>query len=178
MELFILIFILVLFVISLFQIQKKTREAEASYTPPKSTAADPSIFRHYEACESLFTTRSELAFFHSLSRTLSAEYFVLAKPRLEDVIRVRKNLANRKLAFSLRGRVKSRHVDFLVIDSEGCPLMAIELDGPSHKSSSARAGDELKDGIFAASGLPLRRVKPGQNFADISADIFREIRAS
>lgn len=150
---------------------------KGQYKPPPSTMPDPGIFRHYEVKESLFVNRSELAFFHALARQLPPQYYLLTKPRLEDVIGVKADLPNPKLVFQLRGRVKSRHVDFLIIDESGRPLCAIELDGRSHNHKKASAGDTLKDGIFAASGLPLHRVIVGQDFAMAVQNIIAQISA-
>lgn len=147
----------------------------AELVQPKSSMPDPSIFVHYEAKTSLFSNRSELAFFHVLARALPPNFFLLTKPRLEDVIGVKKNLSNSKLAFQLRGRVKSRHVDFLVIDGHGKPYCGIELDGKSHKSEKAKAGDTLKNGIFEASSLTLHRVIVGQNFAAAAEEIVSKL---
>ena len=147
------------------------------YTPPQSSMPDPGIFRHYEAKPSLLINNSELAFFHALTRAVPPHFHILVKPRLEDVIGVKADLPNPKLAFQLRGRVKSRHVDYLIIDGRGKPLCAIELDGMSHKNKKAEAGDTLKDGIFAASGLPLHRVIVGQDFALAAKNIVAELRS-
>ncbi len=150
-------------------------KSKTKYVPPQSTMPDPGIFRHYEAKDSLFANRSELAFFHAMARALSPQYHLLTKPRLEDVIGVKADLPNPKLAFQLRGRVKSRHVDFLIMDDSGRPICAIELDGRSHKNKQAEAGDTLKDGIFAASGVPLHRVIVGQDFAMAAQNILNQI---
>jgi len=152
-------------------------KSKAKYVPPPSTMPDPGIFRHYEAKASLFANRSELAFFHALARLLPSQYYLLTKPRLEDVIGVKADLPNPKLAFQLRGRVKSRHVDFLIIDDSGKPICAIELDGRSHQNAKAEAGDTLKNGIFAAAGLALHRVVVGQDFAAAAQNIIDQIDA-
>jgi len=47
----------------------------------------------------------------------------------------------------------------------------------SHKNKKAEAGDTLKDGIFAASGLPLHRVIVGQDFALAAKNIVAELRS-
>jgi hypothetical protein len=82
---------------------------------------------------------------------------VLVKPRLEDVIGVRRNVTGKE-KFSLRGRVKSRHLDFLIVDATGRPLAGVELDGPTHRRAAAQAGDQFKDDLAEAVGLPLHRV--------------------
>ena len=147
---------------------------KAKYVPPESTLPDPGIFCHYEA-KDLFVNRSELALFHALARQLPPNYYLLTKTRLEDVIGVKADLPNPKLAFQLRGRVKSRHVDFLIMNESGTPYCAVELDGASHKNKKANAGDTLKDGIFAATGLPLHRVIVGQDFAMAAQTIIAQL---
>jgi len=165
--------VLLFFVIVMFAIFGGKKKAK--YTPPHSSMPDPAIFRHFEAKSSLLVNTSEIAFFHALVRAVPSHFYVLAKPRLEDVIGVRKNLGDAKLSFQLRGRVKSRHIDFLVIDWSGKPLCGIELDGKSHKSQKAQAGDTLKNGIFEASGVPLHRVIVGQDFAIAAQNIVSQI---
>jgi len=74
----------------------------------------------------------------------------------------------------LRGRVKSRHVDYLITDGQGIPKAAIELDGSSH-NKEAYAADMLKDGIFEAVGLPLIRVRTGTDYSQAARRILSEI---
>ena len=100
---------------------------------------------------------------------------MLAKPRLEDIIQVKPKLPNPKQRFSLRARIKSRHVDFLLIDDQGRPCMAIELDGKSHSRKQAAAGDALKNGLFEASGVPLRRIITGEDFNAHAAQIMQAL---
>lgn len=167
---FILILFFVIVIAAILSGKKK-----AAYTSPQSTMPDPRIFRHFEAKSSVLVNASEVALFYALVRAMPPHLYVLAKPRLEDVIGVKKTLPNPKLGFQLRGRVKSRHIDFLVIDWGGRPICAIELDGRSHKNKKAAAGDALKDGIFAASGLPLHRIIVGQDFASEAQNIIAQI---
>lgn len=166
---FIIIGIAVLIIASVFL--GKTKDSG----PKASTFADPKTFRHFEAAQSLFVNEAERAFFYSLRTAFPPHCHVLVKPRLEDVIKVRKDLANNKLRWQLRGRIKSRHVDYVVMDGWGRPLCAVELDGKSHGRKSAAAGDALKDGIFAASGLPLFRVIVGENFDVAAQNIARNL---
>ena len=89
---------------------------------------------------------------------------MFSKVRLEDIIGVRSEKLPPKVVWSLRGRVKSRHVDFLITTPQGRPLMIIELDGSSHRSQAAIRPDSLKNGLADAVGLPLKRVQVGQDF--------------
>jgi hypothetical protein len=60
-------------------------------------------------------------------------------------------------------RVAKNHVDFVICDaSTFAPLVAIELDDPSHLRADRRAKDATKDGVFAALHLPLIRVRASE----------------
>ena len=83
---------------------------------------------------------------------------------IEDIIGVESEKLPPKVVWSLRGRVKSRHVDFLITTPQGRPLMMIELDGSSHRSQAAIRPDSLKNSLAEAVGLPLKRVQVGQDF--------------
>lgn len=136
---------------------------EKGFTPPKTAPSNAKIYNAFERAESLFVNRSEAAFFQSLRRALPAAYHLHSKVRLEDIVRVKKAVTGEK-RWHLRGRVKSRHVDYLITDVQGVPKAAIELDGNSY-NQEAYAADTLKDGIFEAVGLPLIRVRSGANYA-------------
>lgn len=96
---------------------------------------------------------------------------MLVKPRLEDVIPVKPNVSGKE-KLSLRGRVKSRHLDFLIVDAVGRPLAGIELDGPSHNRASAKAADQFKDNLTHSVGLPLHRVLWTKDPQTAAYDIF------
>ena len=90
----------------------------------------------------------------------AADLLICPKVRLEDFIRV---TARERMKY--RGYIKSRHVDFLICDSSLHILAAIELDDPSHDSEQAKQTDHFKNRLYAAIGLPLFRIKTGQNYA-------------
>lgn len=135
---------------------------DKGFTPPKTAVSDAKTYAAFERADSLFVNRSELAFFHSLHRALPGEYHLHSKVRLEDIVRVKRAITG-QARWYLRGRVKSRHVDYLITDGQGVPKAAIELDGSSHNKAAANA-DALKNGIFSFVGIPLIRVRTGEDF--------------
>lgn len=147
------------------------------FKPPETKAFDANIFKHFKKRGSLFVNKSELALFSILNARLGADYLVFSKVRLEDIIGVNHAGLSPKFVWSLRGRVKSRHVDFLITSRRGVPLMIIELDGSSHASKAAQRPDALKDGLAAAVNLPLRRVRARQDFHKFTARIQKELSA-
>jgi len=161
------------FMISVFAVLCLLSFKDKSFSPPKTSRSDARTYTAYERAESLFVNRSELAFFHSLRRVLPREYHLHSKVRLEDIVRVKKTIKG-QAHWQLRGRVKSRHVDYLITDDDGVPKAAIELDGSSHNKDALNA-DILKDGIFEAVGLPLIRVRSGVNYSQAARRILSQI---
>lgn len=58
---------------------------------------------------------------------------------------------------SLQGRIKTRRVDFLILDQAGGVVAAIELDGSSHDQDETAADDHFKNQLFAAADVRLVR---------------------
>lgn len=135
------------------------------FDPPKTQPFSDATVKSFVKVDSVFVNAPERIFFQMLETRLPREFRLLTKVRLEDIVRVAPNIKTPKQRWQLRGRVKSRHVDFLIIRSGGQPIAVIELDGSSHSAKTATA-DALKNGIFSAVDLPLYRVKVGSSFAD------------
>ncbi|MEE9347695.1 MAG: DUF2726 domain-containing protein [Robiginitomaculum sp.] len=144
--------------------------ARSPYAPPQTRAMPGGDARHYALAKSIFVNRSERAFFEALRAALGrSNCLLLTKVRMEDIVGVSPQVKDGPERWRLRGRVKSRHVDFLICAANGAPLMAIELDGSIHDKGKNNAmpvhyADDLKDRIFIACGLPLERVKTNANF--------------
>lgn len=137
---------------------------DQDFKEPTTMPASQEVLQSFELVPSLFVNASERAFFNALRRELPDQYLVFAKVRLEDILRPKRDITDRRLIWQLRGRVKSRHVDFLITHKNGTPCLAIELDGPSHNKASSRISDRIKDGLFYHAGLPLHRIGTSQDF--------------
>ncbi len=145
----------------------KNRQAGQDIDAYKTKPFDKAILQNYAKVPSLFVNAPETTFFQMLVDRLPNGYHVFAKVRLEDIIRVAPDFRKRstpRQVWHLRGRIKSRHVDFLIVNRHGHPKAAIELDGSSHNAKTAIA-DSFKTGIFAASDLRLYRVNVGEDFS-------------
>jgi len=142
---------------------------------PRSTQADKNAMRAYEARSNLFVNASETAFFAALNRHKPAGYHVFSKVRLEDILQVRADVKDQKLRWQYRGRVKSRHVDFLICRTNGVFICAIELDGSAHRGAEAHMVDQFKDEIFKSAGLKLLRARTGQDFEGFSRVFWAKI---
>lgn len=141
------------------------------WSAPQVKPIDRKQLSDFALKPSLFVNGPERAMYAALLRGCPQGYAVMSKTRMEDVVGPRKGLP-RQYSYSLRGRVKSRHFDFLIIDHSGRPVMAIEVDGRAHNSSAAQVNDDVKTSICKGAGLPLYRVAVGEDFARFSQKLF------
>lgn len=111
---------------------------------------------------------SEQAFFINLQKTLGNRYVVLSKVRIEDFVEATHGVGG----YGARGRIKSRHVDFLICDRATTqPLIAVELDGKSHQGESRQERDRFVDELYKTIGLPIRHISVGSNFSECAQAI-------
>ncbi len=91
----------------------------------------------YYLKQSLFTP-AERSFLGVLESLGMPEYRIMAKVRLADIFGVKKGQGWRS-AFN---RISAKHVDFLLVrQSDGAPILGIELDDSSHdRPDPQRAG--------------------------------------
>ncbi len=83
------------------------------------------------------------------------KYVVLSKVRLWDIFSVVQNQSQSTKAV-LRNKIQSKHVDFLLCDRKtSFPLVAIELDGESHRNYWRRKRDEFVDKVYKNANLPI-----------------------
>ena len=103
-------------------------------------------------------TATEKKFYQYLMKNLEG-YDVVVNPkvRLEDILKV-VNTNNRSELYKMRGYVKSRHIDFILCDSEMNLICGIEVDDDSHSSEQAKEIDEFKNDIFRKIHKELYRI--------------------
>lgn len=129
---------------------------------------DLSLFRKRERVMS----ESEQALFINLQKALGDEYIVLSKIRIEDFVEVNRNGISDNNRWGLRGRIKSRHVDFLICERATTkPLLAIELDGKSHYDTRRQDRDHFVDELYKAINLPVEHIHVGGNFSELAQKI-------
>lgn len=148
-----------------------------TWQAPKSTQADAQAMQAYEARANIFVNGAEQALFNALLRHKLQGYHVFTKVRLEDILQVRTSIKDAREKWQYRGRIKSRHVDFLICDRGGAYVCAIELDGAAHHNAEAQMTDDFKDTIFLHAQLPLYRVRTGEDFSQYSQALWTKIGA-
>jgi very-short-patch-repair endonuclease len=150
---------------------------DSSFRPPDVSPISKADLKAFEAAPSLFVNGAEMALFRCLAEALPAQLHLHSKVRVEDIIRVKRGIPQ-AARWAARGRVKSRHVDFLITTMRGDIVMAIELDGASHDPKAPSEADKVKTALFQAAKIPLRRIRVGEDFRRIAALIRSEIAAS
>ena len=120
-------------------------------------------------------TVSERNFYEVLKKVSDENNKLLfAKVRLEDLLWLPGNISWRD-RLSLRGRIKSRHIDFVLCDRENIrPLLAIELDDASHLRFDRVERDDFVDSALSDAGLPILHIPVRQSY-DFS-DLMRRIQ--
>jgi len=146
------------------------------FSTPEVSPISKSDLGVFEPAPSLWVNKSEAVLFAILCRHMPQGFHVHGKVRLEDIIRVKGGLPERT-RWAARGRVKSRHVDYLITNRSGKPIMAIELDGRSHNARNPSEADKVKTALFKAADIPLHRILVGENFEDIASKIGDSLNA-
>jgi len=96
---------------------------------------------------------AERSFFEVLRQCVGQEFHIFVKVRMEDVLSLPDGTLSRH---SWSGRVRQKHLDFVLCDRERiCPVLLIELDDSTHQRADVRARDAVKDEILEAAGLPI-----------------------
>lgn len=119
-----------------------------------------------------FFNSAEGRFYRALLRAASDRYFVFAKVRLLDLCAF---IPGRD--YSAMNRISMKHVDFLLCHPATLrPLVAFEVDGPSHLRADRVERDAFVDALFKQIGVPLIHVPVAPWFEP--TDVSRRIEAA
>lgn len=119
---------------------------------------------HYESRNTLHTP-AEQTFHNALQRVVDGDqYQINGKTRLADLIQVRGSQVTPgwQSAFN---RIKSKHVDFVIIEKGSSRILGvIELDDSSHNRSDRIERDQFVDKILKQAGIPILHVPWCRNY--------------
>lgn len=158
------ILLLMIFMLSYQRKHKKKRKKTSNKKRPKSQANSYFDYSYMPYQRNNLLTKTEYKFYLILKKKCDEQNLLICpKVRLEDFILVPLEDFNEKQKY--RGHIKSRHVDFLITDSNLHILAGIELDDPTHDTEQAKIIDEFKDNLFATIGIPLFRIKTNTRYS-------------
>lgn len=108
-------------------------------------------------------SNAELSFYHCMKSMLSSEHAIFTKVRMEDIINADKEAEN---SYGLRGRIKSRHIDFVICDAQtGKIQRAIELNDQSHNRRDQQERDKFVKQAFETAGIKLLTMKCQKSYS-------------
>jgi len=147
-----------------------TEELEDPVSYARPYEPTPSVRRvednSYHPRHSVFT-RSEAAFFDELKRQTPEGYHVFPKMRIADILNTPHGSGYYKRVY----KIIPKHVDFVVCDQYFKPLVAVEVNGSSHRRAKTQESDALKKEIFEVAGMPLIAVPVGSSFASAVQEV-------
>jgi hypothetical protein len=112
-----------------------------------------------------FVSRAEADFFRVLNRVVGDRGHVLAQVSLRQLVWFPGNNKSNAGRATWQNKVAARSIDFVVCDPATLrPLVAIELDEPSHSSPGRQTRDEEVEAILEAAGLPLLKVLTSRGY--------------
>jgi len=91
-----------------------------------------------------------------IKKSFHSDYFIFTKIRMIDIFYPTKDLSwndNKNYLYI----ILSKHIDFIITDKKGSPILLIEFDDKYHKSSKYYKSDKLKDDISKFTWIPLLR---------------------
>lgn len=104
---------------------------------------------------------SESAFFFELQKQLPPGYYIFPKMRIADILET----ISGKGYYHMRNNILPKHVDFLICDSYFKPVVAIEVNGGYHNTSTQKQKDYIKNEVFRSAGLIFETVDVGTDFS-------------
>lgn len=115
---------------------------------------------HYPYEKKHLLTNTEYKFYKELKEKCNEKNILICpKVRMEDFLKV----TEKKAYMKYRGYIKSRHIDFILCNSDLQIIAGLELDDNSHNTKKAQQTDKFKNNVFQKIGIPLHRVKTSKN---------------
>lgn len=154
----IIIFAVVLLLDTYSRVKKNTDDE--NLTKYRSNKNNASLYE-----KKMLLTKPEYYFWKKLKTKCDEKNIIICpKVRMEDFTGIKTN--DKATRQKYRGYIKSRHIDFILCDSNLNMIAGIELDDNSHKQSNAQKVDSLKNDVFEAINIPLFRVKTNSKTYD------------
>ncbi len=119
--------------------------------------------KEYPYIKKNLLTPTEYKFYKTLKKKCDENNLLICpKVRMEDFLTVTDKQNTQKY----RGKIKSRHIDFIICNKDLYLLAGLELDDGTHNTQKAKETDEFKDNIFKKINLPLFRIKTNPEIYD------------
>lgn len=146
-----IIITIILISVIIILLNKKT-EIDINNTGKKEETTNIDITR-YKLNKNIFTDIER--FFYKVLREITdkMDLIIMTKVRLADIIYTENN------NYKYFNKIKSKHIDFVLIDNSGNIKLLIELDDKSHNNYERQKRDEFLNEIFKNLNIKLLRIK-------------------
>lgn len=123
---------------------------------------------------------NEYRFYKLLNSFIDQRYVVIPQVHLDDLVSTAANLDKKSRLFSFR-HVNQKSVDFVIAEKVSMTaLLAMELDGQSHRETTAIEQDKEKERILIEAKIKLIRFENAKffNTAEIKQRVETELNLS
>ena len=139
-------------------------------TKNKDSVGKPTIEYHYRR-KDFIMTRSEHDFFDILAKGLGDRFYIFPQVNISSILDHKVKGQDWRAA---RAHINRRSVDYVICDKSYVrPLVAIELDDPTHDREDRQKRDLDVNRLFEEVGLPLVRFSNTREMDN--ADIIQRI---
>lgn len=105
-----------------------------------------------------FLSPAERSFYQVLKSVVGTRLLICPKVSLADLFYVKSSDTSEYRVYT--NKIDRKHVDFVLCDPQTLtPVAGIELDDKSHARADRRQRDTFVEGVFAAAGLTLLRMR-------------------
>ena len=133
--------------------------------------------RPYDATGPLISA-AERRLLEGLQKALAPDFVVFPRPRLSDVVHVRRRVRGKRRRVAL-ARIADASVGIAVCAADDLRVRAlVELDERARAGHERRARDQVLDSVLGAARLPLVRIPPKDAYdaADLRAAVLSRLR--
>lgn len=141
--------ITIIIIVIIFIVLKKQNQQ----IQPNNTKTTNNNLKLYKLNNNIFTQIER--FFYKVLRDITdkMDLIIMTKVRLADIIHVCNN------DYAYFNKIKSKHIDFVLIDNNGNIKLLIELDDKSHNNCKRQERDKFLNDIFNNLNINLLRIE-------------------
>ena len=120
---------------------------------------------NYEKRGMIMSLREKI-FFDKLKQVVVGDFDIYPQVHVDKILQPRRGLFGNNRLWAFRG-ISQKSVDFLIVDNNQSPVLAIELDDSTHEKEDRAERDWFIECAFKNVGVPLLRFAARTNY-DVS----------
>lgn len=144
--------LIIIIIIVINRIENKQKEQRKNEKKEQKIVTEKKENLPYKLYKNIFTDNER--FFYKVLKeiTYNMDIIIMTKVRLADII------YTNEYEYTYFNKIKSKHIDFVLIDSNGKIKLLIELDDKSHEKHERKERDKFLNKIFENSNINLLRI--------------------